>query len=577
VKKILIALMILVMITGVVGFAATEYDEQALKLKTIGVFVGTDKGFELDRAPSRVEGAIMFVRLLGKESEAVLNNYSHPFNDVPSWGNPYVGYLYNEGLTFGIGDGKFGSMDEIDARSYLTFMLRALGYDDTAGDFQWANALSMGNSIGLVDQDFNDDLATKTFLRDHVARISYDVLSQNMKDGTQTLVSKLVSENAISEADALGMGLEVKAMSRLFSTGTPLAIMAQQDLDDIGAGAFVGTDAEIAQQIVEWQQTHMIYADSTLEYSDVSYSMRWNYAFPGLYTSTDMTTNMVDGDKYYGICYNYAVLYAEIANAYDLEVRITNTTVKPSEVSDNPFYSATATGMSPDEYEAFRLWIVAKGYNEEDYPYEAVRMVMAETALHYRAEVKLDDEWVPMDGYRAENEGAKAYTYVETSWQEGNQNEVFLGFVERVKAGDDLRGSASPAAAYLEFLQGRLIRLEMGELDTYTGITDDLGNLKRAATQNDLFEGYGLAPYFNDKADVLAFFDNAEWLNEEIDELMEIKRLIEANSNHKFYVVAEIIINSEEEDTAPYASYSEQYLGYTGEDILLEEYNAFVK
>ena len=339
-KRILIALMILVMITGAVGFAETEYDVQALKLKTIGVFVGTDNGFELDRAPSRVEGAIMFVRLLGKESEAVLNNYSHPFNDVPSWGNPYVGYLYNEGLTFGIGDGKFGSMDEIDARSYLTFMLRALGYDDTAGDFQWANALTYSNGIGLVEQDFHEDLSTKTFLRDHVARISYDVLSQNMKDGTQTLVSKLVGDNAISAADAELMGLEVqeRTTSRLFSQGTPLAIMGQADLDSSGSGGFTGTDAEIAQQILEWQQTHMIYADSTLEYSDVSYMMRWNYAFPGIYTSADMATQMVDGDKYYGICYNYAVFYAEIANSYDLEVRITNTTVKPSEVSDNPFY-----------------------------------------------------------------------------------------------------------------------------------------------------------------------------------------------------------------------------------------------
>ena len=47
----------------------------------------------------------------------------------------------------------------------------------------------------------------------------------------------------------------------------------------------------------------------------------------------------------------------------------------------------------------------------------------------------------------------------------------------------------------------------------------------------------------NAKSDIMDFFDNASWLNEEIDELMEIKTQIEANSDHKFYVVAEIIIN----------------------------------
>lgn len=98
----------------------------------------------------------------------------------------------------------------------------------------------------------------------------------------------------------------------------------------------------------------MIYADSSLNYTDVSYSMRWNYTFPSIYTTKDMLENMKDGNKIYGICYGYALIFAEITNYYGLEVRVTNTTVKPSEVSSNPFYQATSVGLSPDEYTVFR-------------------------------------------------------------------------------------------------------------------------------------------------------------------------------------------------------------------------------
>ena len=50
-----------------VGASASDYDAVAEDLSEIGMFRGTANGFELDRAPTRSEAAIMLVRLYGAE------------------------------------------------------------------------------------------------------------------------------------------------------------------------------------------------------------------------------------------------------------------------------------------------------------------------------------------------------------------------------------------------------------------------------------------------------------------------------------------------------------------------------
>lgn len=61
---------------------AASYDNCADQLKDLGLFQGTEDGFELDRAPTRGEAATMLVRLLGKEAEAKELTYEAPFTDL---------------------------------------------------------------------------------------------------------------------------------------------------------------------------------------------------------------------------------------------------------------------------------------------------------------------------------------------------------------------------------------------------------------------------------------------------------------------------------------------------------------
>ena len=67
----------------------------------MGLFLGTDHGYELDRAATRVEGVVMLIRMLGEEEAALAYTGAQPFRDVPEWASKYVAYAYGMGYTKG--------------------------------------------------------------------------------------------------------------------------------------------------------------------------------------------------------------------------------------------------------------------------------------------------------------------------------------------------------------------------------------------------------------------------------------------------------------------------------------------
>ncbi|HYE83604.1 MAG TPA: hypothetical protein VEG39_15735 [Clostridia bacterium] len=178
---------------------AANSDEAATKaaaLKQLGLFKGvSDTNFALDRAPTRTEALVMLIRALGKESEA-LSGWSHPFTDVPSWADKYVGYGYEKGLTKGVSVTEFGS-GNADSDMYLTFMLRALGYSDTAGDFVWNAPDALAIAVGILP----DSVDTSNFLRADVAIVSWAALEADLKSGMQQLAKKLLIECVFTDDD----------------------------------------------------------------------------------------------------------------------------------------------------------------------------------------------------------------------------------------------------------------------------------------------------------------------------------------------------------------------------------------
>lgn len=177
---------------------AANYTNCADSLHEMGLFQGTQNGYDLDRTPTRAEASVMLVRLLGKEAEAKALTYTAPFTDLKGWEKPYVQYLYSNGLANGTNRTTFNPTGKCTAQMYAVFLLRALGYSDTA-DFSYANAIETAREQGIYDTGI---INVQNFLRDDAAAASYTALSVSPKNSKGTLLDQLVGENAITEADA---------------------------------------------------------------------------------------------------------------------------------------------------------------------------------------------------------------------------------------------------------------------------------------------------------------------------------------------------------------------------------------
>lgn len=168
-------------------------------LSTLNVLRGNGGDLMLDRTANRMEGAAMLVRLLGAEKEALDRNFSHPFTDVDPWASPYIGYLYKNGLTNGIGNNLYGSDMPINEKAYLTFLLRSLGFSDNEGrDFSWDTVEEAARQAGLLKPgEAMDDEAP--FLRERLSELSWRAMLLNHKTQGQPLLICLYEQGMIPE------------------------------------------------------------------------------------------------------------------------------------------------------------------------------------------------------------------------------------------------------------------------------------------------------------------------------------------------------------------------------------------
>lgn len=200
-KKRIFSLLLAVLLfcsTAPVASAAADDNGQsqnaAAMLYALGLFRGTGTNpdgtpiFDLDKAPTRDQGLIMLIRLLGKEQEALAGTWDIPFTDVSDAMRPYVGYAYANGLTNGTSATTFGGSEAIQTTHYIVFVLRALGYRDNV-DFQWDTACAFAQEIGL-DRG-SDYTASTPFDRGDVAFLSRNALVLHLNGSKTRLLERI--------------------------------------------------------------------------------------------------------------------------------------------------------------------------------------------------------------------------------------------------------------------------------------------------------------------------------------------------------------------------------------------------
>ena len=198
-SKIISIFLVLIISVSTSAFATPD-TQYADTLYELGLFKGTDKGYELEKTLTREESATILVRLLGEEPNIKSNNYSEVFTDVEKdrWSFPYVMYCFENEITKGTGQDTFSPEQPISADQFVTLVLRLLGYTDA----EPKTALGQAITYNLLNSEVIRSLErAEEFTRENMVYIVYRSLQTPMSDGI-ILAQYLADKNVLTQSQA---------------------------------------------------------------------------------------------------------------------------------------------------------------------------------------------------------------------------------------------------------------------------------------------------------------------------------------------------------------------------------------
>lgn len=192
--SVILALVIVFSCMSAMAYNADEAKTKADTLNTLGLFKGTDKGYELEKPLTRIQALIMLIRLSGAENDALYpeEEPAHPFTDCPTWegAESYIAYGYANKITSGISETSFAPNSSASLQMYATFVLRALGYTENV----WENWESLAKEAGII----NDSTERENFKRGDAVIISRAALDAKLYGEEKTLKESLIEKGVTS-------------------------------------------------------------------------------------------------------------------------------------------------------------------------------------------------------------------------------------------------------------------------------------------------------------------------------------------------------------------------------------------
>lgn len=226
---ILLVLSILMMPFAALAATSFSFASEAESLKDIGLFLGTSKGLELESKLTRLQGMVLTIRAMGKETEvknmstATVESVMAGISDqaiIQPWGRPYAAYAIQAGVTKGTGtakDGKiiFSPENDLSGTMMATFLLRAMGYSDTEPSTSMDRAVVVNMlPTGLVVK-FG---TTSKMLRDDAAGMLYLAVKYGNTSTGKKLIEDLIDLGAVTQDSAASAGF----VAMLPATPTPI-------------------------------------------------------------------------------------------------------------------------------------------------------------------------------------------------------------------------------------------------------------------------------------------------------------------------------------------------------------------
>lgn len=194
------------------GAAASAAEDAAAALHALHLVAGTSSAdgkvnFDLDAPLSRAQAVTLVVRFLGAERTATDDVRQTPFDDLPAWACPYVGYAYANGIAKGTSATKFDADAPISRAAFLTSLLRVLGYadkNDGSGDFVWSAPGRLSLAVGLTD----GGAPAETFTRGDAFLLCRAALEAAPKTG-ETLAARLMAAGVFTAAEYAAVRVNV--------------------------------------------------------------------------------------------------------------------------------------------------------------------------------------------------------------------------------------------------------------------------------------------------------------------------------------------------------------------------------
>ncbi len=211
-KRILSLFCALVLLAGALPSASALQGEAARAadtLATLGLIDTAVSGdYGLNEPASRAQAAVLLVALAGARQEAENDNWISGFTDVPAWARAEITYAAHRGWASGAALTEFKPDSTVTANAWFAFLLRMLGYSDKSGDFAVSGAAVFAQQIGLAARGYSGGLT-----RGQLYQSAADALTFSYKDGSATVIGRLVERTPSIRAAANALGLMETALT----------------------------------------------------------------------------------------------------------------------------------------------------------------------------------------------------------------------------------------------------------------------------------------------------------------------------------------------------------------------------
>lgn len=199
-------LFVLALVGALTAFAAEE-----VHIRTdveiagdLGLLIGDGDGLTaeyLAKSTTRLQAAVMFLRLKGLQDEALAFKGTDNFADAGLVGKnnqailAYLNAKQELGWA-GVGGGKFDPSSTVTAQQFYKVILEALGYK-AGTDFEYKDTISFAASKGLTKVADHGE-----FVNADIATATVEALKANVMGSEETLAQLLVGEKVITTSQA---------------------------------------------------------------------------------------------------------------------------------------------------------------------------------------------------------------------------------------------------------------------------------------------------------------------------------------------------------------------------------------